>query len=116
MPSGCTLINESNYAEYDTKYNIFETNGKSVGSCIDRNTKNLNTPVPEACSEYDFACYANYNLTKSRGKLDSDLQNINQPQNGPVAGFDSNYQATMLTGVLWAALGTTVLYYGFTKI
>jgi hypothetical protein len=33
-----------------------------------------------------------------------------------MATFDENYQTTMLTGVLWAALGTTVLYYAFTKI
>ena len=113
---GCTLINESNYSEYHEKYNTFETNGNNVGSCIDPTTKTLHTSAPSGCSNNEFACYANYNLTTSRQKLDSKLQNINQPQNGPMATFDENYQTTMLTGVLWAALGTTVLYYAFTKI
>jgi hypothetical protein len=117
MSSGCTLINDKNYAMYDASYNTFATSDKPIGKCIDPNTKKLqiNRPVNE-CSDHDFACYANYNLTKSRQKLDSNLQSIYQPQNGPMAPFDENYQTTMLTGVLWAALGTTVLYYGFTKI
>lgn len=122
MSTKCTLINDSNYGAYDTSYNTFETNGKSIGNCIDSTTHNLlysiaPTPTPRpGCSEAEFACYANYNLEKSRQKLDSDLQNIYQPQNGPMVSFDESYQTTMLTGVLWAALGTTVLYYAFTKI
>lgn len=113
---GCTLINESNYVEYDEKYNTFETNGSHIGRCIDPTTKTLSASAPSGCSDHEFACYANYNLTKSRQKLDSKLQNIHQPQNGPMVTYDENYQTTMLTGVLWAALGTTVLYYAFTKI
>ena len=117
MSSTCTLINDNNYAMYDACYNIFATSDKPIGKCIDQTTKKLHTnaSVP-GCSDSEFACYANYNLTKSRQKLDSDLQNIYQPQNSPMATFDENYQTTMLTGVLWAALGTTVLYYAFTKI
>jgi hypothetical protein len=117
MSSGCTLINESNYAAYDASYNTFATSSKPIGKCIDPNTKKIKTSnIPPGCSDSDFACYANHNLTMSRQKIDSNLQNIYQPQNSPIASFDENYQATMLTGVLWAALGTTVLYYGFTKI
>ena len=117
MSNSCTLINESNYALYDASYNTFATSNRPIGRCIDPSTNKLynNTPRP-GCSDSDFACYANYNLTKSRQKLDSELQNIYQPQYGPTAPFDENYQTTMLTGVLWAAVGTTVLYYAFTKI
>ena len=64
----------------------------------------------------DFACYASYKLGTAREKLDASLVDIYQPDNSKTATFDSNYQATMLTGIVWAALGTTVLYYAFTKI
>ena len=64
----------------------------------------------------EHACYSSYKLGTTRQKLDSSLANVYQPQNSTTASFDSNYNTTMLTGVVWAALGTTVLYYAFTKI
>jgi hypothetical protein len=106
MSNKCSLINESNYATYDAKY---KSNG---GSCMNNRKYNGGNN----CTEQEFACYANYNLTKKRTQLDSNLEEIYQPQNGRFATFDSNYQTTMLTGVIWAMLGTTVLYYAFTKI
>ena len=67
-------------------------------------------------TDTEFACYASYQLGTAREKLDASLADIYQPQNSKSATFDSNYQTTMLTGIVWAALGTTVLYYAFTKI
>jgi hypothetical protein len=67
-------------------------------------------------TENEAACYASYKLGKAREKLDASLADIYQPENSKSATFDSNYQTTMLTGIVWAALGTTVLYYAFTKI
>ena len=67
-------------------------------------------------TENEAACYASYKLGKAREKLDASLADIYQPENSKLASFDSNYQTTMLTGIVWAALGTTVLYYAFTKI
>ena len=67
-------------------------------------------------TESEIACYSSYMLGKKRLEVDSSLVNIYQPQNSKTAAFDSNYHTTILTGVLWAALGTTVLYYAFTKI
>jgi len=64
----------------------------------------------------EHACYSSYKLGTTRQKLDASLVSVYQPQSSTTASFDSNYQTTMLTGVVWAALGTTVLYYAFTKI
>jgi hypothetical protein len=108
MSSGCSLINESNYASYDNKYNT------ANGSCIKRDDKSY--IGGNGCSQDEFACYANYNLSKMRNNLDSNMAEIYQPQNSRIATLDSNYHTTMLTGVIWAMLGTTVLYYAFTKI
>ena len=107
MSSKCSLINESNYATYDAKYK------PDGGTCMS-NRRYIGGGTN--CTEQEFACYANYNLTKARNQLDANLEEIYQPQNGRFATFDSNYQTTMLTGVIWAMLGTTVLYYAFTKI
>ena len=72
---------------------------------------------PQSClTDSEVACYSSYVLGSTREKLDTSLTNVYQPQGAPSSAFDSNYQTTMLTGVVWAALGTTVLYYAFTKI
>ena len=113
--SGCQLINDSNYATYDAKYNTYTADGKPIGRCINPTTLRY-TGNSNECNDDEFACYSNYRLTMKRNKLDSNLEEIYNPQNGRFATFDSNYQTTMLTGVIWAMLGTTVLYYAFTKI
>ena len=75
------------------------------------------TPDGSGCiTDAELACYANSELNSKRQELDTSLKAIYQPQNAISASFDSNYNATMLTGVVWAMLGTTVLYYAFTKI
>lgn len=73
-------------------------------------------PVDRCLTDSEVACYSSYKLGSTREKLDTSLTNIYNPQGSPSSTFDSNYQTTMLTGVVWAALGTTVLYYAFTKI
>jgi hypothetical protein len=77
------------------------TNARSASGCL---------------TDEELACYSSYKLGSTREKLDESLADIYQPQNSISATFDSNYQTTMLTGIVWAALGTTVLYYAFTKI
>jgi hypothetical protein len=75
------------------------------------------TPGNTGCiTDPEFACYANSMLDSKRQELDTSLQAIHQPYNSTSASFDANYNATMLTCVVWAMLGTTVLYYAFTKI
>ena len=84
------------------------TNGCAIGT---------NTDSSGGClTDNELACYSSHQLASSRQELDASLADIYQPQNSISATFDSNYQATMLTGIVWAALGTTVLYYAFTKI
>ena len=84
MSSGCPLINESNYATYDTKYNTYTADGKPLGSCIDNATskKYVNNT---GCNQDEFACYANHKLSKMRTNLDSNLAEIYQPQNSKIA-------------------------------
>ena len=69
-----------------------------------------------SCTPDEQACYYSYMLGKSREKLDSDLQEIHRPETSRAYTFQSNLETTMLTGIVWAMLGTTVLYYAFTKI
>jgi len=109
MSNKCTTINESNFAAYDASYN------KINGTCFNTATTLKSNPLLN-CKDEDLACYNSYKLTTARHKLDTDLQSINDPQTSKTAGFDSNYQTTMVTSVIWAALGTTILYYAFTKI
>lgn len=113
MPT-CTQINKDNYTDYNDKYYFLDRDHK--GRCIDPSGNLDKTNTNENCNDASFACYANYNLTEKRQKLDADLADIHQPQYSVSATFDSNYQTTMLTGLVWAMLGTTVLYYAFTKI
>lgn len=67
-------------------------------------------------TDAEIACYSSYQLGKSREKLDADLKDIYQPETSQANVFQSNLETTILTGVVWAMLGTTILYYAFTKI
>ena len=87
------------------------------GSGCTASTKSVKDLSGNDClTDAEISCYSSYTLGSAREKLDNSLVSIYQPENSRSATFDSNYQMTMLTGVVWAALGTTVLYYGFTKI
>jgi hypothetical protein len=77
------------------------TNATDIGCCL---------------NDSEIACYSNYILNNARSNLDADLREIYQPETSRASTFQSNLEATMLTGVVWAMLGTTVLYYAFTKI
>jgi hypothetical protein len=74
------------------------------------------TSNSDCLTDEEATCYSSYMLDQTRSKLDADLTSIYRPDTATAATFDSNYQTTMLTGLVWAALGTTVLYYAFTKI
>ena len=83
-------------------------------SPVDKDAKLLSE---QDCLTMDeAACYSSYKLGKMRETVESKLNEIHQPENAKTAAFDSIYQTTMITGVVWAALGTTMLYYVFTKI
>jgi hypothetical protein len=87
----------------------------SKSSLIDPNGEILKNQGP-SLTDKEAACYSSYMLNQSRQKLDGDLHQIYDPANSVASTYQSNYEYTMLTGVVWAMLGTTVLYYAFTKI
>jgi len=99
MPSYCDINNN----------NIDVAKSATANQCTKTNGASCTTPA-------DQACYYSYMLGKSREKLDSDLQEIHRPETSRAYTFQSNLETTMLTGIVWAMLGTTVLYYAFTKI
>jgi hypothetical protein len=77
---------------------------------------NACTKKSGTCTDQEKSCFYSYTLGKSREKLDADLQEIYQPETSRARTFQTNLETTMLTGIVWAMLGTTVLYYAFTKI
>jgi hypothetical protein len=64
----------------------------------------------------EIACYSSHELSKLRTNVDANLREIYQPETSRANMFNSGLETTMLTGIIWAMLGTTVLYYAFTKI
>jgi hypothetical protein len=99
----------SSYCDINNNPNIDVAKSAAYKTCIQTNGSICATPA-------DQACYYSYMLGKSREKLDSDLQEIHRPETSRAYTFQSNLETTMLTGIVWAMLGTTVLYYAFTKI
>jgi hypothetical protein len=95
-----------------------------ISSITNSSTKIANYEKKPSCAigstgcltDNELACYASYKLGTARKDLDASLANIYQPNTSKIEAIDSNYNATMLTGIIWAALGTTMLYYAFTKI
>jgi hypothetical protein len=117
MSSYCdinTLINDdTNHPNFTQRLDKWRSGPNGTKGCtIETDTKSSG----ECLTDNELACYSSYQLASSRQELDASLADIYQPQNSISATFDSNYQTTMLTGIVWAALGTTVLYYAFTKI
>jgi hypothetical protein len=51
-----------------------------------------------------------------RDNIDRKVAEIYQAPGTYTRAFDENYQITMLTGVIWVLLGTSVLYYTFKNI
>lgn len=101
---------------FTERLNKWTKGPKGLNGCALVSGDALNLNANDCLTDSEFACYSSYTLGTTREKLDTSLTNIYQPQGSPTSTFDSNYQTTMLTGVVWAALGTTVLYYAFTKI
>jgi len=108
MSSHCDIKELETHPYFTERLNNWKNKNCTVG----QNTNDKNGCL----TDNELACYSNYELQNTRAKLDTTLANIYQPENSVMSSFDSNYQTTMLTAVVWAALGTTVLYYAFTKI
>ena len=68
---------------------------------------------PQGC---DDQCKIQTVQKHMRENIDRKVAEIYQAPGTATRAFDENYQITMLTGVVWALLGTTVLYYTFKNI
>ena len=108
--SKCTTINKDNYTQYVQKYE------PGIGNCLNVDGKTLKPGPPQGCSDEDYACYANLRLESLRHKLDPKIAELYSGPGSIQQVNNANYESTMLSGVIWAMLGTTVLYYAFTKI
>lgn len=111
MSSVCTTINKANFAAYDTSFN--STNGTCMTG---GSAPNKTFVVGATCTDADYACYASYKLDQKRKQLDPDMAEL---YSGPGSIKNVNnvhFESAMLSGVIWAMLGTTVLYYAFTKM
>ena len=51
-----------------------------------------------------------------RTQIDNKVAEIYGAQGTNSAAFEENYRTTMLVGVVWAMLGTTILYYTFKNL
>lgn len=109
MSSVCTTINKDNYAKFDASYNPVRN------VCVNADGS-YKTPSPGGCTDSDYACYANYQLNQKRQLLDPQMAELYSGEGSIQHIHNVNYDSTMLSGVVWAMLGTTVLYYAFTKM
>jgi len=107
---------KTNHPFFTERLRKWKNGPDGANGCIPSNASAKTLKSTDCLTDEEIACYSNYMLEKKREKLDSSLSEIYQPESAPSSSFDSNYQTTMLTGVVWAMLGTTVLYYAFTKI
>jgi hypothetical protein len=69
---------------------------------------------PNSCT--DDQCKIETVQKAMRDNVDRKVAEIYRAPGTYTRAFDENYQITMLTGGIWALLGTSVLYYTFKKI
>ena len=100
--------NSDNYQEYSSWYGPNGRLKNSTTGLIDNSKFNYD--------DADYACYAQNTLNSMRAKLDPQIAALYNPPDSTMNVSELNYNGTMLSGVLWVMLGTTVLYYTFTKL
>ena len=113
------MLNDvTNHPDFSQRLNNWKTRGcTSTGESNPKKCDNAKTQDTACClNDNEIACYSSHELSKLRTNVDSNLREIYQPETSRANTFNSNLETTMLTGVIWAMLGTTVLYYAFTKI
>jgi hypothetical protein len=107
----------ANHPYFTERLKRWTSGANGMNGCVPLTNNDAKNVSNTAClTDSEVACYSSYTLGKARSTLDNALVDVHNPQGSTSATFDSNYQTTMLTGLVWAALGTTVLYYAFTKI
>lgn len=90
------------------------------------NAHGINTAVSCPTATYNSSAYdASYNLNLCQNDtviraigddIDTKTREIYQSPGSVSHSFNENYQTTMMVGVIWAMLGTTVLYYTFSQL
>ena len=110
------MLNDvTNHPDFSQRLNNWKTHRcTSAGASKPNCTNKQDTSC--CLNDNEIACYSSHELSKLRTNVDSNLREIYQPETSRANTFYSNLETTMLTGVIWAMLGTTVLYYAFTKI
>lgn len=99
--------NSLNYSQFDCLYNAKTGSARNGSGSIQ---------LGGAANNNDYACYAHYSLENARTRLDPQIAELYNPPNSIRNASESNFDATMLSGVLWVMLGTTAIYYAFTKM
>jgi len=51
-----------------------------------------------------------------RESMDNDLANIHGAPDSTAGSYNAKYEVAMLSGIMWATLGTLVVYYVFTRL
>ena len=110
--SYCDINQMKDHPNFTARLNKWTKNGSGTNGCA----VGTDTGPDDCLTKKELDCYYSYSLGKSREKLNASIADIYNPQNSISATYDSNYHTTMLTGIVWAMLGTTVLYYAFTKM
>jgi len=116
MPNYCDINSINGNNDFNQRLTNWT---RKTGPCAigTRTSACLNTNDSNCClSDQELACYSSYKLGQARTTLDANLKDIHNPETSKDQTFQSNLETTMLTGIVWAMLGTTVLYYAFTKI
>ena len=92
----------------------------SINNSYDNSFKQLiayananNIQFPNPC---DDECKIRIIQKHMRENIDRKVSEIYRAPGTYTRAFDENYQITMLTGIIWVLLGTSVLYYTFKNI
>jgi PAN domain len=118
-------------------------NDISTNNAVDLYSKNMNirynsnNPLPDAYNDTNYpklddyakkhkitfpqdcttdACKIEYVQKHMRDNMDNKVAEIYHATGTNTAAFEDNFRTTMLVGVVWAMLGTTVLYYTFKNL
>lgn len=92
----------------DTSYNVLKSYADS---------NNIDFTSCDSMSEpANTRCKIELVQKHMRDNVDRKVAEIYQAPGTNSSAFDENYRNTMLLGIVWAMLGTTVLYYTFKNV
>ena len=89
-------------------------NPSTASSTFTELVKSIN-PISKGTGTWSGTLPLNYILDTGT-QIDLNMQEFYKAQGTDSLSFDQNYQATMMSGILVAMLGTTILYYTFMNV